>query len=127
MGCLPASEMSPACFRGLMTKEIAGALHISPYTVQDHLESIFDKTGARSRAELVGQVFLEQSPTTRRGRLHADQLERTDDRPTRLIRRHRTDTPATREFCMTRRGTLTRLVGEPSTLGARKGADLNAV
>lgn len=44
---------------GLSTKEIAGALHISPYTVQDHLKSIFDKTGTRGRAELVGQIFLE--------------------------------------------------------------------
>ncbi len=38
---------------------MAEALGISPYTVQDHLKSIFDKTGARSRGELVGQIFLE--------------------------------------------------------------------
>ncbi len=52
-------DVTRLCFRGLSTKEIAATLHISPYTVQDHLKSIFDKTGTRTRAELVGQVFLE--------------------------------------------------------------------
>lgn len=52
-------DVARLCFRGLTTKEIGAALHISPYTVQDHLKSIFHKTGTRSRAELVGQVFLE--------------------------------------------------------------------
>lgn len=47
------------CIEGRSTKEMAAALHVSPYTVQDHLKSIFDKTGARTRNELVGQVFLE--------------------------------------------------------------------
>lgn len=34
-------------------------LHISPYTGQDHLESIFARTGTRTWAEPVGRVFLE--------------------------------------------------------------------
>ncbi len=39
---------------------IAGALHISPYTVQDHLKSIFAKTGANNRGNLVSRLVLEQ-------------------------------------------------------------------
>jgi DNA-binding CsgD family transcriptional regulator len=48
-----------AC-RGLSTREIAAELYISPYTVQDHLKSIFDKTGVRSRRELVSAILREQ-------------------------------------------------------------------
>src|SRR6185503_16362841 len=52
-------EISQLCLQGLATKAIADALRISGYTVQDHLKAIFDKTGARSRGELVGRIFLE--------------------------------------------------------------------
>ena len=45
--------------KGQSTNQMAQTLGVSPYTVQDHLKSIFDKTGARSRGELVGQIFLE--------------------------------------------------------------------
>jgi DNA-binding CsgD family transcriptional regulator len=51
------------CMEGCSTKEMASALHVSPYTVQDHLKSIFDKTGVHTRNQLVGQIFLEHYAT----------------------------------------------------------------
>jgi DNA-binding CsgD family transcriptional regulator len=46
--------------RGASTREIAVRLRITANTVQDHLKSIFDKTGVRSRGELVATIFKEQ-------------------------------------------------------------------
>ncbi len=56
-------QVAMQCVQGRVTKEIARALSLSPYTVQDHLKSIFDKTGVRSRGELVGQIFLDHYAT----------------------------------------------------------------
>jgi DNA-binding CsgD family transcriptional regulator len=46
--------------RGLSTREIADRLRITPNTLQDHLKSIFDKTGVRTRRELVTAILREQ-------------------------------------------------------------------
>jgi DNA-binding CsgD family transcriptional regulator len=46
--------------RGASTQAIAAELHLSAYTVKDHLKSIFDKTGVRSRRDLVAHVLTGQ-------------------------------------------------------------------
>ena len=38
---------------GLANKEIAARLHLSPRTVEKHVESLMRKAGARSRTQLV--------------------------------------------------------------------------
>ena len=46
--------------RGASTQAIAAELHLSAYTVKDHLKSIFDKTGVRSRRDLVAHILTGQ-------------------------------------------------------------------
>ena len=45
--------------QGLTNPEIAEVLVLSPYTVQDHIKSLFEKTGCSSRQELVARIFLD--------------------------------------------------------------------
>ena len=46
--------------QGLPTRQIAIRLRMSTYTVQDHLKSIFSKTGTGSRGALIARLFLDQ-------------------------------------------------------------------
>jgi DNA-binding CsgD family transcriptional regulator len=52
-------EITRLVLRGRSTAMIADELVIAPVTVQQHLKSIFAKTGVRSRRDLVCTVFVD--------------------------------------------------------------------
>jgi DNA-binding CsgD family transcriptional regulator len=52
-------EIARLLAQGRSNAEIAETLVLSPYTVQDHIKSLFEKTRVGSRQELVARVFLD--------------------------------------------------------------------
>jgi DNA-binding CsgD family transcriptional regulator len=58
-------QVTQDLLRGAPTKEIATHLSISAHTVNDHIKAVFDKTGSRSRGDLLGRVFAAHYSPTR--------------------------------------------------------------
>ena len=52
-------ELVALIARGHDTNAVAKQMFVSPYTVQDHLKSIFDKLGVHSRLELLTRLFAQ--------------------------------------------------------------------
>jgi DNA-binding CsgD family transcriptional regulator len=72
-------DITRLVLRGNSTAQIAAELTITAHTVQDHLKSIFDKTGVHSRRDLVAKVFY----THFEPRLRDNEHRTTNNKPAR--------------------------------------------
>jgi DNA-binding CsgD family transcriptional regulator len=52
-------EVVSGVLAGLSTQQISARLHITAYTVQDHLKAIFTKLGVTSRGELAHHLAFQ--------------------------------------------------------------------
>ena len=67
-------DVTRALARGLTTNEIARELHLSRYTVQDHLKAVYEKTGVSSRGELVAKMFADHYHDGLAGAIHGARI-----------------------------------------------------
>lgn len=72
-------DVTRLVLQGSSTSEIALGLVVSENTVQQHLKSIFDKTGVRSRRDLVAKVFYAHYET----RFRDNECRMQDSKPVR--------------------------------------------
>ena len=72
-------EVTRLVLQGFSTTEIAERLVISASTVQQHLRNVFDKTGVRSRRDLVTKIFFAHYEP----RLRDNEKRAATDRPLR--------------------------------------------
>jgi DNA-binding CsgD family transcriptional regulator len=72
-------DVTRLVLQGNSTIEVAGRMFVSAQTVQQHLKSIFEKTGVHSRRELMGKVFFAHYEP----RLRDNERRAIDGRPLR--------------------------------------------